>query len=32
MSNQDYRLYPKAEEDLEFIFLYSLREFGLKRN
>lgn len=31
MPNKEYRLYPKAIEDLESIYLYSRREFGLKR-
>lgn len=31
MSNKTYRLYPKAIEDLESIYLYSERKFGLKR-
>lgn len=31
MPNKTYRLYPKAIEDLESIYLYSVREFGIKR-
>lgn len=31
MVNKTYRLYPKAIEDLESIYLYSLQEFGVKR-
>ena len=31
MTNKTYRLYPKALEDLESIYLYSTREFGIKR-
>ncbi|WP_298624245.1 type II toxin-antitoxin system RelE/ParE family toxin [uncultured Legionella sp.] len=31
MTNKTYRLYPKAVEDLESIYLYSTREFGIKR-
>jgi toxin ParE1/3/4 len=31
MPNKTYRLYPKAVEDLESIYLYSSRELGLKR-
>ncbi|HAU1484767.1 TPA: type II toxin-antitoxin system RelE/ParE family toxin [Legionella pneumophila] len=31
MPNKTYRLYPKAIEDLESIYLYSIREFGIKR-
>lgn len=31
MANKTYRLYPKAEEDLETIYFYSTREFGIKR-
>lgn len=31
MPNKTYRLYPKAIEDLEEIYLYSTREFGIKR-
>nr|HAT8715341.1 type II toxin-antitoxin system RelE/ParE family toxin [Legionella jordanis] len=31
MPNKTYRLYPKAAEDLEVIYLYSVREFGIKR-
>ncbi len=31
MSNKTYRLYLKAIEDLESIYLYSAHEFGLKR-
>ena len=31
MTNKTYRLYPKAIEDLESIYLYSAREFGTKR-
>lgn len=31
MTNKSYRLYPKAIEDLESIYLYSVREFGIKR-
>jgi toxin ParE1/3/4 len=31
MPNKTYRLYPKAIEDLESIYLYSMREFGIKR-
>ncbi|BCA97232.1 toxin ParE1 (plasmid) [Legionella antarctica] len=31
MPNKTYRLYPKAIEDLESIYLYSTREFGIKR-
>jgi toxin ParE1/3/4 len=31
MSNKTYRLYPKAIADLEAIYLYSTREFGIKR-
>lgn len=31
MSNKTYRLYPKAVDDLESIYMYSMREFGLKR-
>lgn len=31
MPNKTYRLYPKAIEDLESIYLYSTQEFGIKR-
>jgi toxin ParE1/3/4 len=31
MSNKTYRLYPKAIDDLKSIYLYSAREFGIKR-
>ena len=31
MPNKTYRLYPKAIEDLESIYVYSIREFGIKR-
>ncbi|MDR3442733.1 MAG: type II toxin-antitoxin system RelE/ParE family toxin [Legionella sp.] len=31
MSNKTYRLYPKAIEELESIYLYSTHEFGIKR-
>lgn len=31
MPNKTYRLHPKAIEDLESIYLYSTREFGIKR-
>lgn len=31
MPNRTYHLYPKAIEDLESIYLYSAREFGIKR-
>ena len=31
MMNKSYRLYPKAVEDLESIYLYSSKEFGIKR-
>jgi len=31
MVNKTYRLYPKAIEDLESIYLYSVLEFGEKR-
>ena len=31
MPNKTYRLYPKAIEDLESIYLYSVREFGTER-
>jgi toxin ParE1/3/4 len=31
MPNNTYRLYPKATEDLESIYLHSTREFGIKR-
>jgi len=31
MPNKTYRLYPKAIEDLEAIYLYSTQEFGIKR-
>lgn len=31
MPNKTYRLYPKAIKDLESIYLYSTREFGIKR-
>ncbi|WP_058533964.1 type II toxin-antitoxin system RelE/ParE family toxin [Legionella saoudiensis] len=31
MTNKTYRLYPKAIEDLESTYLYSTREFGIKR-
>lgn len=31
MPNKIYRLYPKAVEDLESIYLYSTGEFGIKR-
>ncbi len=31
MPNKTYRLYPKAIEDLESIYLYSTKEFGIKR-
>lgn len=31
MPNKKYRLYPKAIEDLESIYLYSAREFGIKK-
>ena len=31
MPNKTYRLYPKAIEDLESIYLYSTREFGTQR-
>lgn len=32
MSNKTYQLYPKAIEDVESIYLYSRREFGIKRS
>lgn len=32
MPNKTYRLYPKAVEDLESIYLYSVREFGTQRS
>jgi len=32
MPNKTYRLYPKAIEDLESIYLYSVREFGTNRS
>ncbi|MBA4697738.1 MAG: type II toxin-antitoxin system RelE/ParE family toxin [Legionella sp.] len=31
MSNRTYRLYPKAIDDLESIYVYSLGEFGRNR-
>lgn len=31
MPNKTFRLYPKAISDLEDIYLYSAREFGLRR-
>lgn len=31
MPNKNYRLYPKAVEDLESIYLYGYNEFGIKR-
>ena len=31
MTNKTYRLYPKAIDDLESIYLYSVREFGIQR-
>ena len=31
MLNKKFLLYPKAVEDLESIYLYSTREFGIKR-
>lgn len=31
MSNRTYRLYQKAIDDLESIYLYSSKEFGIKR-
>ena|SRR3990167_2843408 len=31
MPNKTFRLYPKAINDLEDIYLYSAREFGLQR-
>ncbi len=31
MTNKSYRLYPKAIEDLESIYLYSVQEFGVER-
>jgi toxin ParE1/3/4 len=31
MLSKTYRLYSKAVEDLESIYLYSAREFGIKR-
>lgn len=31
MINKAYRLYPKAIEDIESIYLYSANEFGIKR-
>lgn len=31
MPNKTYRLYPKAIEDIESIYLYSSSEFGIKR-
>lgn len=31
MANKTYRLYPKAIEDIESIYLYSSHEFGIKR-
>jgi len=31
MTNKTYRLYPKAIEDIESIYLYSTSEFGIKR-
>ena len=31
MTNKTYRLYPKAIEDIESIYLYSMSEFGIKR-
>lgn len=31
MANKTYRLYPKAIDDLESIYLYSVKEFGIHR-
>jgi len=31
MPNKTYRLYPKAIEDLESIYQFSVREFGIQR-
>ena len=31
MSNKTYRLYPKAIENLESIYLYTTREFGTQK-
>ena len=31
MPNKTFRLYPKAINDLEDIYLYSAREFGIQR-
>lgn len=31
MPNKTFHLYPKAISDLEDIYLYSAREFGLQR-
>ena len=31
MPNKIFHLYPKAIDDLESIYLYSMREFGIKR-
>lgn len=31
MTNKTYRLYPKAIEDIESIYLYSVKEFGVNR-
>lgn len=31
MPNKTFRLYPKAINDLEDVYLYSTREFGLQR-
>ncbi len=31
MTNKTFRLYPKAIDDLEAIYLYSTREFGTQR-
>ncbi len=31
MLNKSYRVYPKAVEDLENIYLYGYNQFGLKR-
>ncbi len=31
MPNKKFRLYPKAVNDIENIYLYSILEFGVKR-
>lgn len=31
MTSKSYRLYPKAVEDLEAIYLYTVREFGIDK-